>query len=117
MRKAGCAQILIGLEDPGEGADGAALRANWKDRQYAHYVDFICRIQDAGITVNGCFELGLDAHTPATFDPLWDFIRKSGLYEVQITVMTAFPGTPLHARLQSANRIIDARRTGKVHAF
>lgn len=107
MRRAGCAQILIGLEDPDDGVDGIELRANWKARQRAHYLDSIRRIQDAGITVNGCFVLGLDAHTPATFDRLWDFIRESGLYEVQLTVITAFPGTPLHARLQNANRIIE----------
>ena len=95
MRKAGCAQILIGLEDPDEGTDGIELRANWKARQRGHYLDSIRRIQDAGITVNGCFVLGLDMHTRASFDRLWDFIRERGLYEVQLTVMTAFPGTPL----------------------
>ena len=107
MRKAGCAQILIGLEDPDDGTEGIELRANWKARQRAHYLDSIRRVQDEGITVNGCFVLGLDTHTPATFERLWDFIRESGLYEVQLTVMTAFPGTPLHTRLQKANRIIE----------
>jgi len=106
MREAGCAQILVGLEDPGDGADGIELRANWKARQRAHYMESIRRIQDAGITVNGCFMLGLDAHTPSSFNRIWDFIRESGLYEVQLTVMTAFPGTPLYARLRAANRII-----------
>jgi hypothetical protein len=33
-------------------------------------------------------------------------VRESGLYEVQITVMTAFPGTPLLARLQQEGRVL-----------
>jgi radical SAM superfamily enzyme YgiQ (UPF0313 family) len=34
------------------------------------------------------------------------FVRESGLSEVQITVQTAFPGTPLHERLRREGRII-----------
>ena len=107
MERAGCAQILIGLEDPGEGTEGIELRANWKARQRHQYLDAIRRIQDSGITVNGCFVLGLDSHTPESFDRLWDFIQESQLYEVQLTVLTPFPGTPLYARLERAGRLID----------
>jgi hypothetical protein len=32
------------------------------------------------------------------------------LYDVQITVLTAFPGTPLYARLSDAGRIIEPGR-------
>jgi hypothetical protein len=35
-----------------------------------------------------------------------DFVQKSGLYEIQITVMTAFPATPLYARLLREGRIL-----------
>lgn len=107
MRQAGCAQILIGLEDPDEGTDQLELKANWKARQPAHYLDAIRRIQDHGITVNGCFVLGLDSHTPASFDRLWEFIQRSGLYEIQLTVLTPFPGTPLFDRLLAAGRLIE----------
>jgi len=33
-------------------------------------------------------------------------VKKSCLYEVQITFLTAFPGTPLYQRLKQENRII-----------
>jgi radical SAM superfamily enzyme YgiQ (UPF0313 family) len=107
MQQAGCAQVLIGLEDPGDGTQGMELRANWKAKQPARYMDAIRRIQDHGITVNGCFVLGLDAHTAASFDRIWDFIQLSGLYEVQLTVLTPFPGTPLYDRLARAGRLIE----------
>ncbi len=107
MRRAGCAQILVGLEDPDEGTSGLELKSDWKARRRADYLDAIRRIQDHGITVNGCFVLGLDTHTPATFDRIWDFIQRSGLYEIQLTLMTPFPGTPLYARLERAGRLIE----------
>jgi radical SAM superfamily enzyme YgiQ (UPF0313 family) len=107
MRRAGCAQILIGLEDPGDGTDGMELKRNWKSHQRIHYIENIRRIQDAGITVNGCFVLGLDSHTEASFDQLWEFIQQSELYEIQLTVLTPFPGTPLYERFARAGRLIE----------
>lgn len=107
MRDAGCAQVLIGLEAPdAAGLDGIELHKNWKLRRRDGYLRAIERIQDAGITVNGCLVLGLDPHGPESFEQVWEFVRASGLYEVQITVMTAFPGTPLYARLRREGRLL-----------
>lgn len=107
MRDAGCAQVLIGLESPkASSLDGVEQRANWKARQAEHYMESIRRIQDRGITVNGCFVLGLDGAGPESFEEIWNFVRESGLYEVQITVQTAFPGTPLYDRLKREGRLL-----------
>ena len=38
-----------------------------------------------------------------------DFVRESGLYEVQVTFLTAFPGTPLYQRLRQEGRILRDR--------
>ena len=40
---------------------------------------------------------------------LFRSVRDSALYEVQVTFMTAFPGTPLYARLQREGRILRDR--------
>jgi radical SAM superfamily enzyme YgiQ (UPF0313 family) len=64
------------------------------------------RIQDEGITVNGCFILGLDKHTPDIFEQVLDFATLAPLYDVQITILTPFPGTPLYARLLREGRIL-----------
>jgi radical SAM superfamily enzyme YgiQ (UPF0313 family) len=107
MQDSGCAQVLIGLESPTfSSLDGIEQRANWKARQVDHYMEAIRRIQDRGITVNGCFVLGLDGAGVESFDDIWNFVRESGLYEVQITVQTAFPGTPLYDRLKSERRLL-----------
>jgi radical SAM superfamily enzyme YgiQ (UPF0313 family) len=107
MRDAGCQQVLIGLESPRRASlDGIETAANWKHRRHDRYRAAIERIQSRGITVNGCFILGLDGDTPDVFDEVLRFVRGSGLYEVQVTFLTAFPGTPLHRRLKSEGRIL-----------
>ncbi|MEX2049141.1 MAG: radical SAM protein [Gemmatimonadota bacterium] len=107
MKEAGCAQILVGLESPrADGLDGVEMQSNWKRRQLDDYRRSIEEIQEAGITVNGCFVLGLDGTDEGSFDAVYDFVRETGLYEVQITVMTPFPGTPLYARLLAEGRIL-----------
>jgi radical SAM superfamily enzyme YgiQ (UPF0313 family) len=66
MRDSGCQQILIGLESPRKTSlEGVETRSNWKARQRDHYQAAIEKIQSYGITVNGCFILGLDGDTPA----------------------------------------------------
>jgi radical SAM superfamily enzyme YgiQ (UPF0313 family) len=117
-RDAGCKQVLIGLESPTiAGLDGLELQSNWKLRQQERYLRAIDRIQSAGITVNGCFILGLDGQTPAVFDAVVDFVKQSGLYEVQVTVQTPFPGTPLYERLRSAGRLFEERCWEKCTLF
>ena len=107
MRDSGCQQILIGLESPRLASlDGVELNNNWKLRQRERYLAAIEKIQSYGITVNGCFILGLDADTPEVFDEVLAFVRESGLYEVQITYLTAFPGTPLYRQLRHEGRLL-----------
>jgi radical SAM superfamily enzyme YgiQ (UPF0313 family) len=108
MKESGCAQILIGLESPDtRELEGVERKANWKKRQADRYRDAIARIQDAGVTVNGCFVLGLDQQDATCFDRVLEFVRETGLYEVQITLMTAFPNAPLYDRLLEEGRILE----------
>lgn len=108
MRDAGCRQVLVGLESPSrEGLDGLERRTNWKLRQLDRYEGAVRTIQSRGIAVNGCFVLGLDGDTPEVFDAVFEFAQRTGLFDVQITVLTPFPGTPLYERLLAAGRIIE----------
>lgn len=110
MRKTGCSQVLIGLESPIEtGLHGLEIRNDWKLKKFPVYKKAIQTIQAHGITVNGCFVIGLDGHTADIFDEVVAFVRETELYEVQITLMTAFPGTPLYTRLRRENRLLQPR--------
>ena len=111
MREAGCRQVLIGLESPAQSPlQGIELRANAKAKWQPRYLDRLRRIQDHGITVNGCFILGLDGHDAGIFEQLLEFALEVPLFDVQITVLTPFPGTPLYERLLREGRIIEPDR-------
>jgi radical SAM superfamily enzyme YgiQ (UPF0313 family) len=108
LRDAGCAQLLIGLEAPDRrGLEHIEAKANWKAERADRYAEAVRRIQEHGITVNGCFILGLDGQDADSFDNVVRFVRESGLYEVQVTLQTPFPGTPLRQRLLAAGRLLD----------
>lgn len=107
IHDAGCAQVLIGLESPtSDGVSGVELRHDWKKGRAASYREAIDRIQSAGITVNGCFVLGLDTDGPEVFDAVAEFVEDSGLAEVQITVQTPLPGSALYDRLKDEGRLL-----------
>lgn len=114
----GCKQLLIGFESPtAPGLHNLELRANWKAAQIDRYKEAIHRIQRKGISVNGCFVLGLDGHDGSIFKETLDFVRDSGLAEVQITVQTPFPGTPLYDRLKQSNRLLEREYWDKCTLF
>jgi radical SAM superfamily enzyme YgiQ (UPF0313 family) len=116
--ESGCVQVLLGLESPTE-ADlkNIELRADWKWKRWPHYRDAIRRIQSHGIAVNGCFVLGLDGQERRIFDDIFRFVQETELYEVQVTILTPFPGTPLYARLQAEGRIIEPGRWDRCTLF
>ncbi len=118
MRDAGCQQVLIGLESPNaDGLAGMELNSNWKQKRFAKYRESIERIQSHGITVNGCFIIGLENHTPEIFEQVYQYVKELGLYEVQVTILTPFPGTPLYDRLKKENRLLEPTNWKKCTLF
>jgi radical SAM superfamily enzyme YgiQ (UPF0313 family) len=117
MRRAGCRQVLIGLESPtADGLDTVDPR-RWKLRQIGGYEAGVRRIQSRGITVIGCFVLGLDGQGPGSFAAVEEFANRVGLYDVQVTVQTPFPGTPLYRRLEAEGRLTHPGRWDRCTLF
>jgi radical SAM superfamily enzyme YgiQ (UPF0313 family) len=106
LAESGCAQLLIGLESVDRAALDQVDSRHWKQQQRGEYVAKIQKIQSHGITVNGCFIFGFDQDDPGVFDRTKEFIHESGLSEVQITILTPFPGTQLYERLKSQGRLL-----------
>jgi radical SAM superfamily enzyme YgiQ (UPF0313 family) len=107
MQESGCAEVLIGFESPGEwGLSGLELKRDWKLRRWRESKAAVQRIQSFGIRVNGCFILGLDGQGPEIFDKVLEFAMATEMFDVQITVQTPFPGTPLYSRLKRAGRLL-----------
>ncbi|MHC4286916.1 MAG: B12-binding domain-containing radical SAM protein, partial [Planctomycetota bacterium] len=118
MRKSGCAQVLIGFESPNQAAlQGVDLRNDWKYNHFGRYKEAIQKIQSHGVTVNGCFVIGLDGHDETIFDQVFEFVKQTGLYEVQVTILTPFPGTPLYERLKDQNRLLEPEAWTKCTLF
>jgi len=92
-------------------------RNDWKYQQYDNYVKAIDKIQSYGISVNGCFILGFDTDTKETFKETEQFIAESNLSEVQITLLTPFPGTALYHQLKSEGRLLTEHYWDKCTLF
>lgn len=117
MHRAGCRQILIGLESPDEHGLGTVDPRGWKLRQVDKYERAVRAVQASGITVIGCFVLGLDGQGPGSFAAVESFANRVGLYDVQVTVQTPFPGTPLYRRLAAAGRLTHPGRWDRCTLF
>lgn len=106
LARSGCAQLLIGLESASRPSLKGLDTRDWKYDQFEHYRSKIRTIQSYGISVNGCFILGFDSDEPSVFDQTRDFVLESGLSEVQITLLTPFPGTALYRQLRAEGRLL-----------
>ncbi len=106
LARSGCAQVLIGLESAASESMQGLDAQGWKSRRHRDYAEQIQRIQDHGVSVNGCFILGFDQDGPDIFRRTLDYIDSLSLSEVQITLLTPFPGTALRQRLEAEARIL-----------
>jgi radical SAM superfamily enzyme YgiQ (UPF0313 family) len=108
LAKSGCAQILIGLESSNADALRRVDRRSWKSTQAADHLTKVKRIQAHGIPVNGCFVFGLDDDDRGCFDRTREFVEESELCDVQITLLTPFPGTRLYSEMRRQGRLLES---------
>ncbi len=102
LARSGCRQILIGVEStvfryPGMGK---------KTAEFEQIIDAVTTIQDHGIAVNACFIVGADGETRASIERLAEFLQAADFSEIQLTLETPFPGTPIYRKLQQSNRLL-----------
>lgn len=99
----GCKGLLLGLEtiNPGSLKDAGKVFNRSVD-----YKQVIADLHRLGISIQGCFVFGLDHDTPEVFDHTVDFALDAGIDLPRFAVLTPFPGTPLHQRLDADGRIL-----------
>ena len=108
LAAAGCKEVLIGMESPtAAGLPAMERKADFKLKALDAGPRRVRAIQSHGIRVNGCFILGLDGQTPEVFGQVERMASELGLFDVQITLQTPFPGTPLYDRLAAAGRLLE----------
>lgn len=103
MARSGCKGLLLGLETVSQ--DNLK---NMKKRFNASvsYKTLIGDLHQLGISVQGCFVFGLDHDTPDVFDATVEFAIDAGVDLPRFAVLTPFPGTPLHHRLEQEGRLL-----------
>ena len=102
-RESGCAGVLFGLESLSHEAMLAVKKGFNDPGRYKQAID---RMQDAGISVNGCFVLGFDSDTKESLLTLPEQVGYLGLNIVRYAILTPVPNSTLYNRLRGEGRIL-----------
>lgn len=101
--RSGCKALLVGFESIFQGG----LKEIHKGfNSPEHYAEWIRTFHQHGIALNGTFVFGLDTDTGDVFEHTAEFVIDTGIDLPRFAILTPFPGTALHQRLESEDRIL-----------
>ena len=96
--------VLIGVESPRK----ECLREANKPQNYnTDILADLRKIQSKGIAVRANMIVGFDHDDVDIFDEMFEFLQASGVGNPGVSVLKAYPGTPLLARLLRDGRVIE----------
>ena len=101
--RSGCKQLFIGLESISQASMNDVSKGFNRVDQYAQAIE---RIHAHGIAVQAGIVFGFDHDTPAVFEETLGFLEAAGVQNATFNILTPFPGTPLHQRLEAEGRIL-----------
>jgi radical SAM superfamily enzyme YgiQ (UPF0313 family) len=101
--RSGCKQLFIGLESIIQSSVNEVSKGFNRVEEYAQAIE---RIHAHGIAVQAGIVFGFDHDTEAVFEETLDFLEKSGVQNATFNILTPFPGTRLHRRLETEGRIL-----------
>lgn len=101
--RSGCRQLFIGLESVSQASVNEVAKGFNRVDEYARAIE---RIHAHGIAVQAGIVFGFDSDTPAVFEQTLDFLETAGVQNATFNILTPFPGTRLHARLEAEGRIL-----------
>ncbi|HAL45156.1 MAG TPA: B12-binding domain-containing radical SAM protein [Phycisphaerales bacterium] len=104
MAKAGFDSVFIGIESPNDSSLAECSKTQNIGRDL---VAAVKKIQRFGMQVQAGFIVGFDNDKPNVFDKLINLIQDSGIITAMIGLLNAPPGTKLHQRLMSENRLAE----------
>jgi radical SAM superfamily enzyme YgiQ (UPF0313 family) len=101
--RSGCRGLLLGFE--------SIVAGNLRDsskvfNRPAHFRRVIELLHSHGIAVYGCFVFGMDHDTPEVFLETARFAVEARIDLPRFAIVTPFPGTALHQRLEGEGRIL-----------
>jgi radical SAM superfamily enzyme YgiQ (UPF0313 family) len=101
--RSGCAGLLIGFESICDSSLGD-IRKRFNDPTL--YRTLVTDLHALGISIQGCFVFGHDHDTTDVFDETVQFCVDAAIDLPRFAILTPFPGTPLHQRLDREGRIL-----------
>lgn len=104
MAESGCRTLFIGFESIVPASLGEVHK---RCNRVENYIRNVRRLHDRGIMVNGSFVFGFDHDDETVFDRTVAFGIEARLETATFTVLTPYPGTTLHQRLEAEGRIFD----------
>jgi radical SAM superfamily enzyme YgiQ (UPF0313 family) len=103
MHRAGCRGVFVGFES----IMPACLKEVGKSVNVVEkFGDYIKRIHDSGISIEGAFIFGFDHDDRSVFERTLEFINRVKIDFAQFGILTPFPGTKLQQRLAREERIV-----------
>jgi radical SAM superfamily enzyme YgiQ (UPF0313 family) len=98
----GLRSLFIGFESLNQ----AGMERQHKNHNHqADYPRAIRRLRDLDVMINGSFIFGLDGDTPGVFGRTVEWAVEQGIETATFHILTPYPGTALHTRLQREGRI------------
>ena len=101
--RSGCIGMLVGFESISEGGLRDVHKGFNSPELFRRWVE---AFHEHGTAVNGTFVFGLDSDTADVFDKTAQFVIDTGIDLPRYAILTPFPGTGLHQRLESEGRIL-----------
>lgn len=101
--RSGCRGLLMGLES----ISRTSLRKSRKGfNDPGRYHQVVERLHERKIALQGCFVFGLDEDEPDVFERTARFTVDAKIDLPRFAIVTPFPGTALHHRLEAEGRIM-----------
>lgn len=109
MAEAGCFDVQIGFQS----FNRRSLRwASVEHNRVEKYRTLVDKLHDRKILATGFFMFGFDSDGPDSFDGTVEMIKRIGVDDANLYILTPYPGTSFHAQFRREGRLLpDKRRT------
>jgi len=103
MAESGCFNVQVGFQSFNtKSLKWAAVEHN----RVAKYKLLVDKLHERNILVTGFFMFGFDADGPDSFDSTVEIIKRIGIDDANLYILTPYPGTSFYAQFQSEKRLI-----------
>ncbi len=103
MVETGCQSLFVGFES----INDASLRGVEKHNQVSGYERLVEELHSRGIMINASMVFGLDGDGPDVFQRTLDWLVRHRIETLTAHILTPYPGTALHRRLEAEGRIVE----------